>query len=531
MSSFLVFLVALVLTLALTPPLARIAPRLGFLDQPDQRKHHSQPMPRIGGIAMVVGACGAAAFSRNGMALAPYLSGMVIIACFGAWDDRSDLNYRLKLLGQALASAVVIFGGGVLVSELSPLLTTALTGGAAIAASFFFLIAATNAVNLSDGLDGLAAGLSALSLGVLALMCQEASQFHLLSVVLALLGSCLGFLRFNPHPARLFMGDAGSQFLGFSLGILVLLVTHSQETPYSPVLPLFLLGVPFFDTLLVIIRRLVAGRSPFQPDRNHLHHRLLALGFGHYEVVCILYVAQAALVSSAFLLRFESDLLLLSLYIGFVLATALTLKILEKRQFSRASLSFSSPVQVKRSRWENLLSRVLTAAVLLGLCGFMLLVAAGLEWRGLWVVALILLSLLLVLSSRVLPLAVAPIVYLVVALIVYRFEFQLTHLASTQLANLYFFAMALLVVGGMRYSIRTRFEITTLDFLLILMVLAIPALGSPVLWGSMGGRAVAETVLLIYASELVRCSALGQRALSLTAPAALLAGVGLSLVM
>lgn len=526
MNAFLVFLFALVVTMALTPPLVHLAPRLGLVDQPGPRKQHARPMPRVGGVAIVAGACGAAAFSRYGLPVAPYLAGMLVIAGFGVWDDRADLDYRLKLFGQGIASVVVIAAGGAVVTDVSPLLAVPPPEILAVAVTLLFLLAATNAVNLSDGLDGLAAGLSALSFGALVLLCQEARQFELLVLSLALLGSSLGFLRFNTHPARLFMGDAGSQFLGFSLGLVVLLVTQSPDAPYSPVLPLYLLGVAFLDTVLVVIRRLSMGRSPFKPDRNHLHHRLLALGFDHYEVVFTLYAVQALLVTGAFMLRFQSDLLLLAVYTGLALLLTASLTLAE-----RCAISFAAPGPGRQHReerfWERQLASLLRGAVLVGLSGFSLFVAARADWDGASLVPLALVVVAL-LAGRVLHVLLAPALYMAMALVVYLFEFQLLQPAATQGANLYFFVMALLVVTGMRFSSGSGFEVTPLDFLLVFMALAIPALASPAVWGATGGRAVAETVLLIYASELVRSTPRGVRVMGLAVPLVLLGGFCIS---
>ena len=152
------------------------------------------------------------------------------------------------------------------------------------------LVGITNAINLSDGLDGLAGGVTFLSLAAIAVLTYIAvdAGFMLLATM-SIMGSILGFLRFNTFPARIFMGDGGSQFLGFSAGVLAILLTQSSNTALSPALPLLILGLPILDTLMVMGERIYEGRSPFVADRKHIHHRLLALGFHHYEAVVTIY--------------------------------------------------------------------------------------------------------------------------------------------------------------------------------------------------------------------------------------------------
>lgn len=307
MQLFLAFVVALSVTAALIPLLARWAPAIGLTDAPGPRKVHATPVPRVGGLAMAAGVLIPTLMS---VALVPeirgLLLGLVVLLLFGVWDDRVTLGYRTKLVGQVLAVGICMLVGGVHVGALTfgdysvpPALGTLIT--------FVFLIGITNAVNLADGLDGLAGGMVLLCLTAIALFATMSGNAPVTSVALIEAGAVLGFLRFNTHPARIFMGDSGSQVLGLSVGALGLLATQGETCPLSAALPLLLLGLPIMDTMTVMWTRIRAGRSPFSADRNHLHHRLLALGFAHREAVFIIYMMQAGLVLLAYFLRFDYD--------------------------------------------------------------------------------------------------------------------------------------------------------------------------------------------------------------------------------
>jgi len=173
-----------------------------------------------------------------------------------------------------------------------------------------------NALNVSDGLDGLAGGLSVLSLSCIAYMAYLADGFGVITMVVATLGGIFGFLRYNTYPARVFMGDTGSQFLGFTLGFLAVLFTQKINPAVSPALAILFLGLPVVDILAVIAQRVYYGISPFAATKHHLHHHLLELGFDHYEAVIMIYLVQALFVASAVPLSYESDWLIISLYLG-----------------------------------------------------------------------------------------------------------------------------------------------------------------------------------------------------------------------
>ncbi len=318
---FFSFITSLFICMALIPPLQLNAGRWSFMDLPGERKVHANPIPRIGGIAFGFAALISIFFwVPQDPIIAPVLVSAAILLGFGIWDDRANLNYRIKLVGQLLAVLVVVVIGHIRFEQIpffyeeeAPLwLTVPLT--------IVFLVGASNAVNLSDGLDGLAGGLAFLSFAGIAYLAYLSHDTTVLVLAAGFLGGLLGFLRYNTYPARIFMGDAGSQLLGFSMGILVLLMGDPARDPFPVSIGLLLLGLPFLDTIAVMGQRLAKGRSPFIGDRNHVHHKLLALGLSHYEAVIVIYGIQAVMVGLAYLLRWQSDTLVFAMYGAFATA-------------------------------------------------------------------------------------------------------------------------------------------------------------------------------------------------------------------
>ena len=320
MPYFAVFTIALVMTIALIPPLIQYSERLKLVDLPGERKVHLASIPRVGGIAMVLSILiPVFLWVEVDQAILSLLLGIGVISVFGVWDDRGDLDYRLKFAGQILAAGIVVLYGGIAIKVVPFFGFDPVSPWFSIPLSVFVLVAVTNAVNLADGLDGLAAGVVLLSLAGVAILALLADNTNLLLITLAVIGAIAGFLRFNTYPARIFMGDTGSQFLGFSAGVLMILLTQQVNTALNPAIPLLLFGLPLFDTLYVIIRRIYYGKSPFSPDRNHVHHQLLALNFDHYEAVVIIYLVQAVFVFSGIMFRYHSDLFVV---VGWMLANA-----------------------------------------------------------------------------------------------------------------------------------------------------------------------------------------------------------------
>ena len=310
---------SVLITIALIPLFGRLAVRFRALDVPNERKVHAMPIPRSGGPAMALGAMlPIVAWNYADGFTQAYLAGAAVLVVTGLADDLRELSPRAKFSGQILAALIAIFWGGVQIWSLGGLLPDGFLLPAWIAAplTVVAIVGVTNAINLSDGLDGLAGGICLLCFCCIGYLAYLTGNGSVGLIAVALAGGIFGFLRFNTHPASIFMGDAGSQFLGFSAVTLSLALTQGN-TPVSPLLPLIVLGFPILDTLTVMLTRIAQGRSPFSADKNHFHHNLMGLGLHHTEAVLVIYVLQTALILSAFAFRFYSDWILLGGYLVF----------------------------------------------------------------------------------------------------------------------------------------------------------------------------------------------------------------------
>jgi UDP-GlcNAc:undecaprenyl-phosphate/decaprenyl-phosphate GlcNAc-1-phosphate transferase len=311
------FLLSIFVTMALIPALTRLAGRLHALDVPDWRKVHNQPIPRTGGLAMAIGTLvSVGVWFRADSFLIAYLIGAYIIVLLGLVDDIKGLDYRAKFTGQIVAALVLILVGGIKIKTLGTLLpeSALIPEWCSIPLTLLVIVGVTNAVNLADGLDGLAGGICLLSLGCLGYLAYLEDDFNIVLLAISLSGAIFGFLRFNTYPATVFMGDTGSQLMGYSVIALALNLTQGQ-TPLSPIVPLLIIGFPILDTATVMVERLVHRRPLFAADKNHLHHKLMGLGLFHTEAVLAIYVAQTVFVVAAVVLRFHSDWTILSAYL------------------------------------------------------------------------------------------------------------------------------------------------------------------------------------------------------------------------
>lgn len=306
------FAVALVLSLLLTPAVKAFAFKVGAIDKPNHRKVHTKIMPRLGGLAIYV------AFVGGFLLLSPFipegllnaydmrliqslLVGGTIIIIIGALDDRFDLPARVKLVGQIAAACVVVFGFGIKIDLLNIPFGEAMQPIAAwisIPLTIFWIVGVTNAINLIDGLDGLAAGVSGIAISTILVMAIVMGFEPVILLSTLLLGGIIGFLVFNFHPAKIFMGDSGALFLGFSLATLSMM-GFKQVTIVSFVTPLLIIGVPLSDTFFAIVRRMVNRKPIFTADRGHLHHCLRDLGFSHRRTVLIIYAVATFFGASA----------------------------------------------------------------------------------------------------------------------------------------------------------------------------------------------------------------------------------------
>ena len=293
MLSFYTFMTALFTSLLMVPFLRRWALERGDLDQPDERKQHTVPMPRLGGIAIFLSFLfSAIIFVPIGHCTRGILAGGLVIFVTGLIDDIRGLTARQKFIGEVAACLTVIVVGKhhlVTLGDLFGFGEILLPVWLGVPFTVFAVVGVINAINLIDGLDGLAGGVSLISLFAFFLFGYLANDLVAMLLSAAMIGGLLGFLKYNFYPARIFMGDAGSLTVGFLLGFLAVHSTQHPNSVVSPVVPLLILGVPIADTIWVMSRRVLNGESPFSPDRTHMHHRFLNLGFEHRFTVVIIY--------------------------------------------------------------------------------------------------------------------------------------------------------------------------------------------------------------------------------------------------
>ncbi|MCC5803174.1 glycosyltransferase family 4 protein [Rossellomorea vietnamensis] len=294
----LTLIICFLLTLGITPLVKKLAYKIGATDQPNGRKVHQKIMPRMGGLAIYIG------FIAGFLILRPedpyagaIILGSAIILLTGMADDIFELSARVKLVGQLIAAVTVVLGGVQIEFINLPFGGELEFGPLSIPITILWIVGITNAINLIDGLDGLAAGVSTIGLATIGFMAMLKGDVFVMSIALILIVSTLGFLYFNFHPAKIFMGDTGALFLGYMIAVLSML-GFKNVTMISLVIPLIILGVPISDTFFAIIRRIV-NKSPLHaPDKSHLHHCLLRIGFTHKQTVIIIY-AIAAMFSMA----------------------------------------------------------------------------------------------------------------------------------------------------------------------------------------------------------------------------------------
>lgn len=328
--TLLVLLTALAISMAITPLMIRLAPRLRMVDMPDPRKVHAKAIPRVGGIGIVIGALVSLLFWLPPEPwLHSYLFGSLVLLGFGAADDSMELGHYPKFIGQIVAAVAVVYWGDVWVANI-PFVTEPLSPALGKPFTVFALVGVMNAMNHSDGLDGLAGGESLLSMSAVGFLAYLAGGTGVVLLAAAVIGGVFGFLRFNTHPAQVFMGDSGSQFIGFSVGVLAVLLTQQVNDSLSMALPLLIIGLPIVDILAVFGQRIQGGMNWFRATRNHIHHRLLDIGFKHHQVVVLIYSAQAVLVLSAVLLAYESDVAVCLTYVA-VCAVVFGLIVLAER--------------------------------------------------------------------------------------------------------------------------------------------------------------------------------------------------------
>ena len=334
------FIVSFAFTFATTPLVRRFAFKIGAIDiTKDNRRMHKKPTPRIGGLAIIFGFTVATlCFAQPSRQLYGTLAGAAIIAVMGVIDDCKNLPAKLKFVIQIIAALVVVFAGDIKIDVftnpnfLSDNPYWVLPEWLSVTLTVIWIVFITNAVNFIDGLDGLAAGVSAIMSISLVFISIRVGEYSIAILGIALMGSCFGFLPFNFNPAKIFMGDTGSTFLGFMLATLSIQGVFKSYAVISFAVPLLILGLPLFDALFAMIRRILRGQSPMTADRGHLHHRLVDMGFSQKQTVFILYAISGVLGITAVLLA-ESGVLRALLLVICVLILLLIGSMLGKNSY------------------------------------------------------------------------------------------------------------------------------------------------------------------------------------------------------
>ena len=513
------FLLALLLAMAFFPFLIRYSVRWGLVDDSagNARKIHTGAIPRSGGLGIIVAAAvsilivlpiAESSFS--------FLAACFVIICFGLLDDLVELSPIQKLGGQAIGVVVAMMGGMVITDipfflDSPPFFSYAVT--------FLFVMGVINGVNFSDGMDGLAAGTTLMGLVLIFILAIESGNTPVAVISLAISASVLGFLRFNTHPARIFMGDAGSQFLGFALAWLAITVSQSEASQVTKLVPLLILGIPVMDILQVVPVRIHKKLPLPGPDKEHFHHQVAKLGFYQYEVVAITYLLQAILLGTAYILRFENDWLVAAFYAAFVTATLgciffanvkgwkCRLPLPHGRHERRNSLfrRFSG-----LHRHTEIVFNALIVIILISGALFSSELPVGLVYSGFAIGAL--LTLVKVFYRSCSPVYVGRLAsYTAVVLLMYGLALSVGDAFANRVMDSVVALMAILLILSIRITRKEYFGLTTEDLLVAIFFIALaPLLLSEFGRGSMILSLIFRIWVLLYTCEYLL--ARGQRA-------------------
>ncbi len=518
MTAFFLLVSSVAASMLVIPLAWRLAPHIGMLDQPDARKVHKVPVPRVGGWGIVAGCMlpllllGPADPLRQS-----FVAGILVLFVFGAWDDARQISHWPKFAGQLLAVGLVVFWGDLYVTRLPFTDGQVLDEWTGRAFTMIAMVGVINAINHSDGLDGLAAGETLLSLVAVAFLGYLAGAPLVIQLALVVIGGIFGFLRYNTHPARVFMGDAGSQVLGFAIGFLVVYLIEDANSAASAALPLLLLGLPIADICMVLYLRIRGRLNWFKATRNHVHHRLLDLGFSHSQSVVVIYSFQACLVTAAVLLRYAPDLAVIAVYALAITGLFAALGHAERAGWRLALDAWRLPANT--SAWlarlrHNLPLQALFAWSIAAMVCFLMLFAvfrSGHVPKDFGVIAGVglLLALLVVAAHRAWEgVALRVVAYVTVAFATYLLT---TYPNATESGLLQGYGVVIVVLAGtlgifVRFVSAQRFGTTPTDYLIAFAVLALVAFGSLGHGGAMLDaplRFVTFSIVLFYGCEIV----------------------------
>ncbi len=512
MISMLNFPLSLFMSIVLVPFLMRYANVLGLVDRPDGiRKIHTQIIPKSGGLAIALAVLVSILYSSSKLTeLIPLLLGSLVIVVSGLLDDRYDLNFKWKFLGQIIAITIFLVGTPGL-TEKTLFNHDLFSGWVTSAILFIFLLGVSNAINLSDGLDGLAAGITLISLGLIALLANDAEVGSVFIIALALMGALMGFLRYNTHPAQVFMGDTGSQFIGYTSAALAVYLSQNSVSAISPVLPVLILGIPIMDTLMVMSVRMYAGKSPFYPDKNHIHHQLMKFGFRHYEAVAILYVVQIFLVLATYFLRYQHEWVLLFSYAMFAAMCLGLLYVANLHQWKFRVEAISSIFVDRRNpllRSMNWIFEYSVTMVTFCFCAALAILSFSTIQSHVVVMrlalALLVGSFLIgIIFPRLGTLTTRLLAYSATVLLLYAFAVSFSEGVAGNLLNLVLFILGAFLLLAIRMTRKDQFQLNNQDLIILFILLVGPLLPFEGADGVKIGVMLFRMSIMIYAIEYV----------------------------
>lgn len=508
------FITAMAISMAIIPVMVRLAPRLRMIDLPDPRKVHVVPIPRAGGVGIVLGALvPIAIWAPWEPLLVAYMFGALTLLLFGIWDDIKDLGHYVKFLGQFIAVIPVVYFGDLYVTHLPFMGLEPLSASIGKPFTVMAMMGMINAINHSDGLDGLAGGMSLLSLSCMAYLAYLADGALVILIALATLGGVFGFLRYNTHPARVFMGDGGSQFLGFTLGFLAVFLIEKVDSAISPAAVALILGLPIVDILAVFVQRVYHKMNWFRASKNHIHHRLLQLGFDHYESVVIIYSVQILFIVSALFLIYESDLLILSIYGGVCAVVFMFLIIAERKGWRahRSSRTSKLAAAISRIKQNKIFVRspvwyvattIPLAFVLISLWADHIPHDIGSTSAAL---GIILILVIMIWRGNASSMITQGVSYITGAFVIYlEAKYLGPHGPIKDAIELaYFVSLALAIGIAIRYDNKADFRTTPMDYLVIVTVLFAGFLLNSLPEKTYLGSMAVKLVILFYACELL----------------------------
>jgi len=512
-------ILAFYVTVILVPITNRLAPVFGALDEPDgERKIHRVPTPRTGGIALAGGILVPVwLWVPMTLPFKAFFTGAAVIFIMGLLDDLFHLDYKKKFLGQFLAVLATMVIGKFYIDNLGIWLgyEVSLSAWVGIPLTVLFLLGITNAINLADGLDGLAGGLCILIFGCIALLASGQNEPAIVTCCLIIVGALLGFLRYNTFPATVFMGDTGSQLLGFSAGVLSLYLTQSDSSALARTLPLLIIGLPLLDMASVMAERMSEGHSPFLADNRHFHHRLLKMGASQIAAVVCIYLLQGVMMFLALYLKYYPEEWICLAYLLVAVPLLLTPWISTRiaRKIGRVMHWGEDWTPTFRgSRFDSLQQWCLGMLSILLSIGLVWLAFSSVpRFQSIWEPLLFLLVAFTAVTSYWIRRSLFPIL---IRFSLYLLGFYL--LFSTQGEHLALLPLPIQVYnylfwGGLAlililYLVLSRFKdlgVSTLDYLLLLLVAIIPFLPLDQIQEFHPGTIAGGMMVLLWTTEVI----------------------------